>query len=151
MFLDKMAEKIYLFTNGTNNYSCAVESESDWASALSSGPLWKVSKLPLQSMHMCTRVAQMAAMDLKGDFSVMLHNGGFCKNCMPNRCLHTCQCISKQMHYKTPFSHKGYMKSLEFYGNYITLFCLEKQTFWDIILTQHPWHNTQSGWNNFLV
>ncbi len=25
----------------------------------------KVSKLPLQSMHMCTRVAQMAAMDLK--------------------------------------------------------------------------------------
>ncbi len=34
------------------------------------------------------------------------------------------------MHYKTPFSHNGYMKSLEIYENYITLFCLEKQTFW---------------------
>jgi hypothetical protein len=37
--------------------------------------------------------------------------------------------ISKQMHYKTPFLHNGYMKSLEIYENYITLFCLEKQTF----------------------
>jgi hypothetical protein len=27
----------------------------------------------------------------------------------------TYQCISKQMHYKTLFSHNGYMKSLEFY------------------------------------
>ncbi len=26
-------------------------------------------------------------------------------------------CISKQMHYKTTFSHNGYMKSLEFYEN----------------------------------
>jgi hypothetical protein len=25
----------------------------------------------------------------------------------------TYQCISKQMHYKTPFSHNGYMNSLE--------------------------------------
>ncbi len=25
----------------------------------------------------------------------------------------TYRCISKQMHYKTPFSHNGYMKSLE--------------------------------------
>ncbi len=32
------------------------------------------------------------------------------------------------MHYKTPFSHNGYMKSLEFYENYITLFCLKKKT-----------------------
>jgi hypothetical protein len=36
----------------------------------------------------------------------------------------------KKLRYKTPFSHNGYMKSLEFYENYITLFCLEKkQTF----------------------
>ncbi len=34
--------------------------------------------------------------------------------------------IYKQMHYKRPFSHNGYMKSLEFYVNRITLFCLEK-------------------------
>jgi hypothetical protein len=27
----------------------------------------------------------------------------------------TCQCISKQMPYKTPFPHHSYMKSLEFY------------------------------------
>jgi len=33
------------------------------------------------------------------------------------------------MHYKTPFSHNGYMKSLEFYENYITLFCLKKKLF----------------------
>jgi hypothetical protein len=53
-------------------------------------------------------------------------------------------CISKQMHYYTPFSHNGYMKSLEFYENYITLFCLEKNKLFDnIILTQnHAW---QSG------
>ncbi len=38
----------------------------------------------------------------------------------------TYRCISKQMHYKTPFLHKGYMKRMEFYENYITLFCLEK-------------------------
>jgi hypothetical protein len=37
----------------------------------------------------------------------------------------TCQCISKRMHYKIPFSHKGCMRSLEFYENYITLSCLE--------------------------
>ncbi len=34
------------------------------------------------------------------------------------------------MHYKTHFLHNGYMKSLEFYENYITLFGLEKKTFW---------------------
>jgi hypothetical protein len=38
-------------------------------------------------------------------------------------------CISKQMIYKTTFSHIGYMKSLEFYENYITLFFLEKTNF----------------------
>jgi len=32
------------------------------------------------------------------------------------------------MHYETPFLHKGYKKSIEFYENYITLFCLEKKT-----------------------
>jgi hypothetical protein len=41
----------------------------------------------------------------------------------------TYQCISKQMHYKTPFSHNGYMIGLEFYENYITLFCLEINKF----------------------
>jgi hypothetical protein len=40
----------------------------------------------------------------------------------------TYQCISKQMHYKTTFSHKGYMKGWNYYESYITLFCLEKQT-----------------------
>ncbi len=39
------------------------------------------------------------------------------------------------MHYKTPFSHNGHMKSLEIYENYITLFCLEKQTFWQELRT----------------
>jgi hypothetical protein len=39
----------------------------------------------------------------------------------------TYQCISKQMHYKTPFSHYNYTKSLEFYENYTTLFCLKKE------------------------
>ncbi len=37
-------------------------------------------------------------------------------------------CISEQMHYETTFSHNGYMKSLDFYENYITLFCLQKKT-----------------------
>jgi hypothetical protein len=51
-------------------------------------------------------------------------------------------CFSKQMHYKT--SHNSNMKSLEFYENYITLFCLEKNKLFDsIILTQnHAWHST---------
>ena len=41
------------------------------------------------------------------------------------------------MHYKTLFLHNGYMKSLEIYKNYITLFCLEKNKLFDkIILTQ---------------
>jgi hypothetical protein len=58
-------------------------------------------------------------------------------------------CSSKQMHYKTLFSHNGYMKSLEFYENNITLFCLKKILFHNIIITQnHAWHITQSGWNN---
>ncbi len=65
----------------------------------------------------------------------------------------TYKCISKQMHYKTTYSHNGYMKSLEFNDNYITLFCLEKTKLFDnIILTQNrAWHITQSGWNNYLV
>jgi hypothetical protein len=41
----------------------------------------------------------------------------------------TYQCISKQMHYRKPISHKGYKKSLEFYEKYITLFYLEKTEF----------------------
>jgi hypothetical protein len=59
----------------------------------------------------------------------------------------TYKCISKQMHYNTPFSHNQYMKSLEFYENYNTLFCLEKNILFDnFISTQnHAWHITQSG------
>jgi hypothetical protein len=66
----------------------------------------------------------------------------------------TYRCTSKQMHYKTPFSCKGYLKSLEFYENYITLFCLKKKTFWQYYINSEPcmaWHITQSGWNNYLV
>ncbi len=44
------------------------------------------------------------------------------------------------------------MKSLEIYENYITLLCLKKKLFDNIILTQnHAWHITQSGLNNYLV
>jgi hypothetical protein len=38
----------------------------------------------------------------------------------------TYRCISKPRHYKIPSSHNGYMKSLGFYENYITLFCMKK-------------------------
>jgi hypothetical protein len=57
------------------------------------------------------------------------------------------------MHYKTPFSHNGYVKSQEIYENYITQFCLEENKLFDkIILTQnHAWDITQSGWINYLV
>ncbi len=57
------------------------------------------------------------------------------------------------MHYKTPLSHNGCMKSLEIYENYIILFCLEKnKLFYNIILTQnHTWHFFQSDWNSYLV
>ncbi len=57
------------------------------------------------------------------------------------------------MHYKTPFSHNGYMESLEIYESYINLFCLEKiKLFGNIILTQkHAWHITQDGWINYLI
>jgi hypothetical protein len=56
------------------------------------------------------------------------------------------------MQYKTPFSHNGYIKSLDFYENYIILFCLEKKLFDNIIFTQNhdAWHITQSGRNNYL-
>jgi hypothetical protein len=65
----------------------------------------------------------------------------------------TYQYISKQMHYKTLFSHNGFIKNLEFYENYITLFCMEKKQICDIaILTEnHAWQITQSGYNNYLV
>ncbi len=53
------------------------------------------------------------------------------------------------MHYKTPFSHNGYMKSLEIYENYIPLFCPEENKLFDkIILTQnHAWYITQKWLN----
>ncbi len=50
----------------------------------------------------------------------------------------TYRCISKQMPYKIPFSN---MKSLEINEYYITLICLEKFNFFNIMLTQyHAWH-----------
>jgi hypothetical protein len=57
------------------------------------------------------------------------------------------------MHYKTPFLHNSHMKRLEFYENYIALFCLEKNKLFDsIILTQNiAWHITQSGWMNYFL
>ncbi len=68
--------------------------------------------------------------------TVLAHIGAF-----PNKCT-----------IKHPFSHNSYMKNLEFYQNYITLFCLEKLIFWGIILTQnHALHITQSGRKNYLV
>ncbi len=50
----------------------------------------------------------------------------------------TYQCISKQMHYKTPFSHNGFIKSLEFYEKYITLFYLEKKNFLKYYINSEP-------------
>jgi hypothetical protein len=44
------------------------------------------------------------------------------------------------MHYKTPFSHNIYMKSLEIYENYITLFCLEKKNFLTILYKLRTMH-----------
>jgi hypothetical protein len=49
----------------------------------------------------------------------------------------TYQFIYKQMHYKIPFSHNSYMKSLEFYENYITLFW-RKKTFWQYHINKEP-------------
>ncbi len=54
------------------------------------------------------------------------------------------------MHYKTLFSHNVYMKSLEIYENYITLFCLEKKNFLAILTQNYAWHITKSDWNNYL-
>jgi hypothetical protein len=62
--------------------------------------------------------------------TVLLHNGGFCNN-FTKRCLHThIGAFQNKCTIKHPcYVHKGYMKSMEFYENYITLFCLEKQTY----------------------
>ncbi len=54
----------------------------------------------------------------------MLHNSGFCNNYTPKQML-----FQTKYHYKKPLARDSYMKSLEFYENYITLFCLEKVTF----------------------
>ncbi len=52
----------------------------------------------------------------------------------------TYQCISKQMHYKTPFSHNGYIKSLELYEKFITLFYLEKNKLFEILYLLRTMH-----------
>jgi hypothetical protein len=73
---------------------------------------------------------------ITADFATTARQNGAC----------TYRFISKQMHYKTLFSHNSYMKSLEFYEKYIILFCLEKKLFDTLILTENPaWHITQSG------
>jgi hypothetical protein len=43
--------------------------------------------------------------------------------------VHIYRCISKQIHYKTPLSHNGYLKSLGIYENYITLSGKKQLTF----------------------
>jgi hypothetical protein len=43
------------------------------------------------------------------------------------------RCISKQMHYETPFSHNGYMKILEYYKTTSLLFSLEKTNFLTVL------------------
>ncbi len=65
---------------------------------------------------------------------------------------YTYRCTSKRMHYKTPFSHNCYMKSLVFYENYTTLFCMEKNKLFDNIISiqNNEWHITQSGWNTYF-
>jgi hypothetical protein len=78
------------------------------------------------------------------NFTTTTHQNGGC----------TYRCISKQTHYKTPFLHEGYMKSMEFYETYITLFRLEEKLKLvdNIIITQnHAWHINESGCNNYIV
>jgi hypothetical protein len=55
--------------------------------------------------------------------SVLLHNSYSATTALKNYGC-TNRCISKQMRCKKTFSHSVYIKSLEFYENYITLFCL---------------------------
>jgi hypothetical protein len=66
--------------------------------------------------------------------SVLLHYGEFCNNCTPKQCLHI------SVHFQTiKHPHNSYMKNMEFYENYITLVCLEKQTFWQYHINLEPW------------
>jgi hypothetical protein len=44
------------------------------------------------------------------------------------------------MHYKTPFSHNGYVKSVKIYENYIKLSCLEKKNFLTILYNLRTMH-----------
>jgi hypothetical protein len=44
------------------------------------------------------------------------------------------------MHYKTSFSHNGIIKNLEFYENYITLFCMEKTNFLTLLYKLRTMH-----------
>jgi hypothetical protein len=57
--------------------------------------LWKTTPIPKTEKWCCY---------ITVDFATTALQNGAC----------TYQCISKQMHYKTSFSHKGYMKSHEF-------------------------------------
>jgi hypothetical protein len=52
---------------------------------------------------------------------------------------------------KTPFSHSGYIKSLEFYGIFITLFCLDKPKVVEITIyyKQQLRNNTILSWALF--
>jgi hypothetical protein len=47
---------LYGFTPCENNCLCALESEADWALAMSSGPLWKGGSAVI-SKYMCSRIA----------------------------------------------------------------------------------------------
>jgi hypothetical protein len=75
------------------------------------------------------------------DFSTTTFQNGAC----------TYQCISKQMHYITRFSHNGYMKSLEFYENNITLFYLEKNNFLKYYINLEPRMAYYPKWLKLLL
>ncbi len=64
--------KKYLFTSDENNCSCAVESDADCRLSMCSGPLWKSGSVAI-SEYVWSRIAHMAAMGRKGEFSAERH------------------------------------------------------------------------------
>ncbi len=63
-------------------------------------------------------------------FTMLLHNGGFCNPTALQNGACTYQSISKQMYYKTTFSHNGHKKSLTFLWKLHHSVLSEKKTFW---------------------
>jgi hypothetical protein len=84
----------------------------------------------------------------------LLHNGGFCNNCTPKRCLHISVHFQSKCTIKRPFHTTATWKAWNYEIMKTTSLCSawKKELFDNIILTQnHAWHITQSGWNNNLV